>query len=103
MDGLRPAGCGAAAKDDRPVPGGSGAPPLAGDAVARDADASPPTRVEWTPQAGAVAASGDLADTYGAARTTTGGAVVDSYYVHVWQREGLGAWQLRAEVRLPGS
>jgi ketosteroid isomerase-like protein len=80
-----------------------GAPPLTGDAVARDADASPPTRIEWSPQAGAVAASGDLAYTYGASRMTSGTAVtMPGYYVHVWQREGRDAWRLRAEVDLPG-
>ena len=80
-----------------------GAPPLTGDAVAHDAVASPPTRIEWSPQAGAVAASGDLAYTYGTSRMTTGAAsTVAGYYVHVWQREGRDAWRLRAEVDLPG-
>jgi ketosteroid isomerase-like protein len=62
------------------------------------------TRVDWDPAAGAVAASGDLAYTYGALRLHEGGAApADAYYVHVWQRDSRGDWKLAAEVMLPAS
>lgn len=50
------------------------------------------------PRGGDVAASGDLAYTYGAWRS--GGAA--GHYVHLWTRDRGGAWRIAVVVRLDG-
>jgi ketosteroid isomerase-like protein len=79
-------------------------PALVGKALADHVDREPAGRVEWTPMAGAIAASDDLAYTYGTSRRFVGvEAPIDGYYVHVWQRARDDAWKLLAEVSLPAS
>jgi ketosteroid isomerase-like protein len=77
-------------------------PALVGDALSRYLSARPAGRVTWTPLDGAIAASDDLAYTYGTSRESIGTAApVDGYYVHVWQRDASGDWKLIAAVSLP--
>ncbi len=78
-----------------------GRPMLTGAALADAVAAGAARRVEWTPIDGAIAQSDDLAYTYGVRReTAAGGAIVDGYYVHVWQRDPGGSWKLAADVTL---
>ncbi len=77
-------------------------PVLVGDALSRFLAKRPAGRVAWTPLAGAIAASDDLAYTYGTSRESIGTAApADGYYVHVWQRDAKGDWKLIAAVSLP--
>ena len=77
-------------------------PVLVGNALSRYLSTRPAGRVAWTPLAGAVAGSDDLAYTYGRSRESIGAAApVDGYYVHVWQRDMGGDWKLIAAVSLP--
>ncbi|MEO8849154.1 MAG: nuclear transport factor 2 family protein [Casimicrobiaceae bacterium] len=79
-------------------------PMLTGDALAANVTVLGARHVEWTPIDGGVAASDDLAYTYGSVRESSGAtAPVDGYYVHVWQRDLSAHWKLIAEVVLPQS
>lgn len=82
----------------------NGRPVIVGKALARHVAALPPGRIEWTPIDGAIAASDDLAYTYGTTRNISGGTVaMDGYYVHVWQRDFEQKWKLIADVSLPAN
>lgn len=77
-------------------------PALVGKALTGYVRAEPAGRIEWTPVDGVIAASNDLAYTYGTSRRSAGvTAPVDGYYVHIWQRNLEGAWKLIADVSLP--
>jgi ketosteroid isomerase-like protein len=62
------------------------------------------TRLSWQPAAADLAASGDLAYTYGAYELTlrgqgdADGPVERGHYAHVWQRDEDGRWWLVADV-----
>jgi ketosteroid isomerase-like protein len=78
-------------------------PMLTGEALIDAIAEQPAGRVEWMPIDGAIAASDDLAYTYGKSRRTGATMPAAGYYVHVWQRNFEGAWKLIAEVSLPAS
>jgi ketosteroid isomerase-like protein len=76
-------------------------PPLASRAaVARDA-AYRMRRVVWTPQDVRIAASGDMAVTYGAYRETDRASTVhEGSYAHLWIRDAAGDWRLAYDIAL---
>ena len=81
-----------------------GAPPIVSrDAIAR-AMAFRARRIAWTPMDARVAASGDMAVTYGRYRETDRTANVHAgYYAHLWLRDRAGRWRLAYDVALPGA
>ena len=68
----------------------------------RKALAATDRRVVWTPAGAGTSASDDLGFTYGRYARFVGSAEeATGYYIHVWQRDGAGAWRIAAEVQLP--
>jgi len=60
------------------------------------------TLVEWEGIDGSVAASGDLAFSYGRYELKDGGDRTEKgYFTHVWKRDGSGEWKLVADVSSP--
>jgi uncharacterized protein DUF4440 len=75
---------------------------LIGADAARKALAATSGRVFWTPAAAGVSASNDFGYTYGRyARFVGSSEEASGSYIHVWQRDGAGAWRIGAEVLLP--
>ncbi len=74
---------------------------IGADAV-RKALAATDRRVYWTPAGAGTSASDDQGFTYGRYARFVGSAEeATGYYIHVWQRDGAGAWRITAEVQLP--
>jgi hypothetical protein len=68
----------------------------------RKALAATDRRVYWTPVGAGTSASDDVGFTYGRYARFVGSAEeATGYYIHVWQRDGAGAWRIAAEVQLP--
>jgi ketosteroid isomerase-like protein len=60
------------------------------------------TLVEWEGIDGGVAASGELAYSYGSYELTSGaGDTEKGYFTHVWKRNAEGEWKLVADVTSP--
>jgi len=60
------------------------------------------TMVEWEGIDGGVAASGELAYSYGRYELKDGGDHREKgYFTHVWKRDGTGEWKLVADVASP--
>lgn len=60
------------------------------------------TLVEWEGIDGGVAASGELAYSYGRYELKPGeGQTEKGYFTHVWKRDGAGEWKLVADVASP--
>ena len=69
------------------------------DAV-RSALESNQAAISWTPSGGDVAASGDLAFTYGLVRSAEGGREIAGY-CRVWRKQPDGAWKVVVDVESP--
>jgi ketosteroid isomerase-like protein len=83
------------------------APPVVGQAAVREAMApffaQPGASLRWTPQAAAVAASGDLGTTWGTSvsrRRLPNGAVVERHgtCVTIWRRQPDGRWKVALDI-----
>jgi ketosteroid isomerase-like protein len=82
----------------------NGAPPLASRAAVAPEVAHRMLHVTWTPIDARVAASGDMAVTYGTYRETDRASSVQrGYYAHLWLREPDGRWRLAYDIALPES
>ena len=82
----------------------NGAPPLASRAAIAPEIAHRMRDVTWAPIDARVAASGDMAVTYGTYRETDRSSSVQrGYYAHLWLRERDGRWRLAYDIALPGS
>ena len=82
----------------------NGAPPLASRAAIAPEIAHRMRDVTWTPINARVAASCDMAVTYGEYRETDRESMVRrGYYVHLWLRERAGRWRLAYDIALPES
>jgi hypothetical protein len=75
---------------------------LVGADTVRKALAPTGGRVFWTAAGAGASTSDDFGYTYGRyARFVGTGEEATGYYIHVWQRDGAGAWRISAEVLLP--
>jgi ketosteroid isomerase-like protein len=82
----------------------NGALPLASRVAVASETAHRMRDVTWTPINARVAASGDMAVTYGEYRETDRASMVRrGYYVHLWLRERAGRWRLAYDIALPES
>jgi len=82
----------------------NGAPPLASRSAVASEMAHRMRDVTWTPINARVAASGDMAVTYGEYRETDRASMVRrGYYAHLWLRGRAGRWRLAYDVALPES
>jgi ketosteroid isomerase-like protein len=82
----------------------NGAPPLASRAAVATEMARRMREVTWTPLDARVAASGDMAVTWGEYRESDRASTVRrGYYAHLWLRERAGRWRLAYDIALPES
>jgi hypothetical protein len=98
--GLTPASYARLLADDVRVHRDGRAPLASRAAVARD-NAYRMRRVTWKPQGVRIAASCDMAVTYGAYRETDRASIVhDGSYAHLWIRDAAGDWRLAYDIAL---
>lgn len=82
----------------------NGAPPLSSRAAAAPEVARRMLYVTWTPIDARIAASADMAVTYGTYRETDRASVVRTgYYAHLWLRDRAGRWRLAYDIALPAT
>ena len=78
-----------------------GMPVVAGRAAVAKAVRDRAARLVWTPQDVRVAASGDMAVSYGKYREIArSGKTQDGYYTHLWLRDPGGRWRIAYDIAL---
>lgn len=75
--------------------------PVIGREAARDTLAAHPGTKQLMSTAQFIADSGDLGYTYGTLIARSAAGADSSYYLHIWQREGVRPWQLAFELVKP--
>jgi ketosteroid isomerase-like protein len=79
-----------------------GAAPIGGRAAVAKTVRDRAARLVWTPQDVRVAASGDMAVSYGKYREIArSGKTQDGYYTHLWLRDAAGRWRIAYDIALP--
>jgi len=81
-----------------------GTSPVAGRAAVAKAVRDRAARLVWAPQDVRVAASGDMAVSYGKYREIArSGKTQEGYYTHLWLRDAAGRWRIAYDIALPAT